>query len=312
MPIRFACPHCHQRLSVSTRKAGTTAECPRCRASVTIPRAADESNPEASPAADEFAESFLVGERMENEGAAELAMEMPPTPEEVRKYEAATLSVALSDVRPPPTRGISDSERGAVTQPQERGFVIVPRYVIYAQGGLLAAVALGSLVIGLLLGRSFVLRPASENVARECTVSGSVTYATGARTRPDRGAVIVLIPVSAEAAGERAPIAGLRPSDPPPPADHSGLGVIRQLGGSYSRADANGRFETRVPAGRYWRLVISHQQRARGAANATDLRTLGRYFENAAELVEDREHRLTQEAITGDSVWAIAFAGEAS
>ena len=52
------------------------------------------------------------------------------------------------------------------------------------------------------------------------------------------------------------------------------------------------------------------QKRARSAANSADLRTLGRYFENAADLVEDREHRLTQEAIAGDVQWTIAFAGE--
>src|SRR5687768_9901740 len=37
MPIRFACPHCQQKLSVSSRKAGTTADCPRCKRSIAIP-----------------------------------------------------------------------------------------------------------------------------------------------------------------------------------------------------------------------------------------------------------------------------------
>jgi hypothetical protein len=37
MPIRFACPHCHQKLSVSSRKAGTSADCPRCKRKLSIP-----------------------------------------------------------------------------------------------------------------------------------------------------------------------------------------------------------------------------------------------------------------------------------
>src|SRR5437763_965043 len=38
MPIRFACPHCRQKLSVAQRKAGEQAECPRCHQSLTIPQ----------------------------------------------------------------------------------------------------------------------------------------------------------------------------------------------------------------------------------------------------------------------------------
>ena len=37
MPIRFSCPHCTQKLSVSTRKAGKVANCPRCKKELTVP-----------------------------------------------------------------------------------------------------------------------------------------------------------------------------------------------------------------------------------------------------------------------------------
>jgi hypothetical protein len=309
MPIRFACPHCHQRLSVSTRKAATASQCPRCKASVTIPQAADESNSEASVPTDDLTGSFLVGEEMGAEGDIELAMEPSRQADEVQKVETEISSVASGSVPQRPALEKQPGESSTAVPRAGSGYVVVPRYVIYAQGGLLAAVAVASLVIGVLLGRSFAPRPAESDPARECNVSGSVTYTTGARTRPDRGAVIVMIPIMADAAGERAPVAGLRPSDPPPAAEHPGIGVIRQLGGSYTRADANGRFETSIPAGRYWRLIISHQKRARAAAQTGDVRTLGRYFENAADLLEDREHRLTQEAITGDVQWTIAFDG---
>jgi hypothetical protein len=232
----------------------------------------------------------------------------PPRADEPQKQEPAILAAA-PEVLVPPVAGMR-SHADASAEPAPSDFVVVPRHVIYAQGGLLAAVALGSLIIGAMLGRSFAPRPASDGAARECHVRGSVSYTTGTRTRPDRGAVVVLIPLTADAAGERAQVAGLRPSDPPPEANHPGLGVIRQLGGSYLRADPNGRFETRVPAGRYWLLIISHHKRADTPPSASDVRTLGRYFENAADLLEDREHRLRPEAIAGDQKLTIEFADQ--
>src|SRR5262245_7141383 len=46
MPIRFNCPHCHHRLSVAARKAGTAATCPHCGQALTIPSGpVDESEP---------------------------------------------------------------------------------------------------------------------------------------------------------------------------------------------------------------------------------------------------------------------------
>ena len=53
--------------------------------------------------------------------------------------------------------------------------------------------------------------------------------------------------------------------------------------------------------------MISHQKRGASAANASDMRTLSRYFEDAADLVEDRAYQLTQETIARDAEWAIEF-----
>jgi len=316
MPIRFACPHCHQRLSVSTRKAGTAAQCPRCHATVTIPLAANEPEAEGANQSDSVAGSFLVGEPMVAEPLvaeplvaepqALPAIEPPPRADEAQTPQPP-IAVATSAVSTPPIPGTMSRGNDVAAQPAVNDFVVVPRLVIYAQGGLLTVVAVTSLIIGVMLGRTFAPRPVSNGDSRECHVSGNVTYTTAARTRPDRGAVVVLIPLLADAAGERASVAGLRPSDPPPPTDHPGLGVIRQLGGSYLRADPNGRFEVRAPAGHYWLLIISHHKRAGAAASAGDVRLLGRYFENAADLLENREYRLTREEIVGDVQWTADF-----
>jgi len=320
MPIRFACPHCRQRLSVSTRKAGAIADCPRCKRSLTIPPPAPDGEIGREDT-DGLTGSFLVAEPIEH-----AAIEAPPRIAPVGAVNGAEDSSSLA--RGPASEATVDApavddpsgldlaedntaDRAEPRAPSIRAdFIVVPRYVIYTQGALLAAVALTAFVIGVLLGGTFGRAPAVAPAARECVVSGSVNYTTGPRSRPDRGAVIALIPVSAEAAGERAPVSGLRPSDPPPAAEHRGVGVIRQLGGSYTRADANGRFETRLPAaGRYWLLVVSHEKRVRSAAEtkSADVRKLSHFFDSAADLLEDRRYQLSEQTIRGDQQLAIAF-----
>src|SRR5688572_13087952 len=37
MPIKFACEHCGQVLSVSSTKAGKGAKCPKCHQGITVP-----------------------------------------------------------------------------------------------------------------------------------------------------------------------------------------------------------------------------------------------------------------------------------
>jgi hypothetical protein len=47
VPIQFSCPACNRRLSIATRKAGTSLACPNCKAAITVPSA---STPVAPPA----------------------------------------------------------------------------------------------------------------------------------------------------------------------------------------------------------------------------------------------------------------------
>jgi len=262
-----------------------------------------------------LAESFLVAEQM-----ADPTIEAPPQVSRLAdqhddaldgtpSHEAATFTPDAHDFAGLELVYDDSADRAEPRAPPPPAETIaVPRYVLYVQGGLLAAVALTAFIIGVLMGSSFGRKPLAAGTARECVVTGAVTYSAGPRSRPDRGAVIAFVPLDADAAFERAPVGGLRPSDPPPEADHAGLGAIRQLGGSYTRADANGRFETRLPApGRYWLLVVSHEKRARAAADTTDVRALSRFFENAADLLEDRTYKLSQETIRGDRQLTVAF-----
>jgi hypothetical protein len=328
MPIRFACPQCRQKLSVSTRKAGQTADCPRCRRTLTIPPvpiteppaelpnlanaepeaielppvkrpAHDVAEAVVPPAAEmEFAPLRTVQPIVEPP-AVPAGAEPTFTPDDGRGFEG--LEIVYDS---PPPRDDTPAP------PVAADLIAVPRYAIYLQGGLLAVVAFTAFVIGLLAGGTLLSRAPQPQQAQACLITGSVMYASGPRELPDVGAVVAVIPQSQVRPDEKAPTFGLRPGDPPPEADHRGLSILRELGGGYTRADAGGRFQIQVPkAGRYLVLVISHDKPARSPADIStaDLVKLGPYFKDAADLLGDRRYQLTQETLRGDKQIQVAF-----
>jgi len=332
MPIRFACPHCRQKLSVSSRKAGLTADCPRCQRTLTIPALpAEEPTAELAkfaaavePAAAELplAESAVEDAAAANEVpsvAVQSAAVSNPSP----AVEALPLPEAPAGVEstftPDDGRGfeglelIYESTPARVATPAPpvvADLIAVPRYAIYLQGGLLAVVAFAAFVIGLLAGGTLLSGPGAPQQAQACVISGSVTYASGPRQLPDEGAVVAILPQSQGRPDEKAPSVGLRPGDPLPTADHRGLSIIRELGGAYTRADAGGRFQIQVPAtGRYLVLVISREKQSRSPddINTADIVKLGPYFKDAADLLGDRRYQLTQETLRGDKQIQVAF-----
>ena len=99
------------------------------------------------------------------------------------------------------------------------------------------------------------------------------------------------------------PIAGLRPSDPPPVAGDATSAALAAFGGAATRAEASGNFTFFVPAaGRYRILMISHQA-ARGPderPEQSDLSELGKYFESPADLLKGYRYRwLTKDLSLG-------------
>jgi hypothetical protein len=280
MPIRFTCPHCRQKLSVAQRKAGTATECPRCHGTLTVP----EPPAETKATGEQPAANAPLGE----------APEFLPEADEFAGLELIYETASEPKAPPAPSRF--------------REEVAVPRYIIYLQGGLIAVVALVSLAIGMLLGSTFGGR--SENEARSGVVSGSVTYAEGPRSRVDVGAVVMLLP-QGRRPDEKIPINGLRPADRQADEGEKGIAMLRDVGGSYARADENGRFELQAPnSGRYWLVVISREKKRAGAGRElrnADLAKLARFFESAAGLLGDREFRISEEMIRGDRRVDVAF-----
>jgi len=49
MPIRLRCPHCNAKLSIASRKAGQTINCPGCNTSIEVPPSEDTAPPQKHP-----------------------------------------------------------------------------------------------------------------------------------------------------------------------------------------------------------------------------------------------------------------------
>ncbi len=343
MPIRFACPYCHQKLSVSSRKAGLPADCPRCRRVLTIPQPPPEAEreqvlaPAAAAVEDEIAAAPLPATSLPATSLPAASLPAAPAPREdvpIRSGSEALRPGALppaNEAALPEQAGIDaenlpDTPGGfeglelvydapparerVAAPPVAADMIAVPRYAIYLQGGLLAVVAFFAFVIGLLAGGTVLRGPPAPTAPQACLISGSITYASGPRQLPDEGAVIAVIPQSPERPDEKAPIEGLRPGDPTPGGEHRGIAILRQLGGGYTRADSGGRFQIQVPRqGRYLVLVISREKAIRSLndIDTADILQLEPYFANAADLLGDRRYQLTQETLRGDKQLEITF-----
>jgi hypothetical protein len=332
MPIRFACPHCHQKLSVSSRKAGTSADCPRCKKKLSIPTPPPEVKLPAAPvvvaeqqedrgqrtedssrksAAETFDAARLAEKLAESETAVAVA-EPPQQPEPAPEAENAVWT-------PDPAgyEGMElvydTAEASTVSQPafaEHTELVAIPRYVLYLQGGLLGVVALVAFTIGMLAGGAILTQPPAPAAAQACVIRGSVTYASGPRQLPDEGAVIAVLPQSQAKPDERAPVAGLRPEDPTPGDTNRGIAVLRDLGGAYTRTDANGRFELQVPnRGRYLVLVVSNRSLLRSVEQIQtgDILKIAPYFDDAADLLGNHRYQLTPESFQGDQDFPVVF-----
>jgi hypothetical protein len=205
----------------------------------------------------------------------------------------------------------TEPSRPASTGAEHADLIAVPRYVLYLQGGLIGLVALLAFAIGMLTGGAILTQPPQVPAGPQaCLITGSVTYSSGVRNLPDEGAVIAVLPQSQARLEEKAPVQGLRPGDPTPDEAHSGISILREAGGAYARADANGRFELRLPdGGRYLVLVISNQKQLRSLdeIKTADILKIGPYFSNAADLVGNRRYQLTMEQVRGDRTIDVAF-----
>ena len=274
MPIRFTCPNCQQRLSVSTQKSGRDVKCPTCRHVVRVPSETSPPNHAATQTSDAIAAALDQLKVADQESELVYA---------------------------------SEEEDGA--SPPDNRMVSVPRRVLYFQGFLLGAVALVFFIFGLAVGsRSSRVIPAAEH--RPCTVSGTVLFENAAEQGlPDDGSVAVVLPVSTRP-DQKAVADGLAPTDPPAEETHPGFTVIRGLGGDYARIDQRGRYRLRVPApGRYYLLIVSKNvpRPESNQPKARDLAEIGRYLLPPTRILGSQQYHWKEILLREDQQFDIEF-----
>lgn len=314
MPIRFNCQHCGQKLSVGSSRAGTKANCPRCKELVRVPgetvqpsRAAlaqsmlvmsgDETSGEQPPSRQATAHAAATHEHFDEPAAPPIAGDADPG------FETSEL---VFDTTPSITAGAPAT--GEVVQHTDYGLVTFPRYVLYAQAGLLAGVAVICFTLGLLMGGAFFRGSSGPIAGKPCTISGFVQINQGVVKKGDEGAVVFVLPQDVRNIDERVPVAGLRPRDSQPEGVHRGLTILQQMGGGHARADKDGKFKVTVPRpGKYFVLVISRGKSGDGADVGSAKQRIARFFENANELVGTQKYQFSAETLLNDRKYDVSF-----
>jgi hypothetical protein len=304
MPIRFRCEYCKSRLSVTTRKAGARAKCPKCGQTITIPDrprtdsvSVEPSEPSPPPAPDSTTASTEPpsSDSEPPPPASSAAEEQPVDPFAQFLVYDEEIELVYEDEEDEPPASVA-------ALPFDASKVTFSRSLLYAQGILLGVVALFGFVLGVLVG----IGGRGGDVAVEepvpCSITGRIVLRTqDDDTIPDHGAVAIVFPQDARPEA-KLEILGLRPQDAEPPADHPALLAIRGMGGDYARADDEGSFRLQVPdRGQYFVMVISATRRNSDRELAkTTLAQVGRFFQLAPDLFSGYDYRWQQETVKGD------------
>jgi DNA-directed RNA polymerase subunit RPC12/RpoP len=183
----------------------------------------------------------------------------------------------------------------------DKDLVSVPRYLLYAQGALLAVVVLMAFAMGFLSGRGArVDEPPAER--GPVTIQGTVIYQAQGREAADSGAAVVALPAAVQV-DKRIFVGGLNPREPIPPPGHEAVAAIDRAAGAYARTDDQGRFELQLRPGKYRVLVVSGRAvRALGTEpRPSDLVWLGKVFEPAADLVGPARYLLQDHTLPDDA-----------
>lgn len=274
MAIRFACPECKQLLGASTRKAGRRVQCPTCNSEVTVPT-------EAEAAAAAVLRRF---EHPEIEEAINTLFVVD------RGAEAAS-----------PADKIAPAADGRETP--EHNILLIPRKVVYFQAGLLAVVAITFFLAGWWIGGSGRSPVRDQPVGTgPATLNVLLHYrSTNSELRADEGAVVLVLPTDKRVT-EKLQAAALDPAAPQPNAASPVIGKLNLIGGAYGRTDAAGKLAGLIvpQPGKHYLLLLSNHARRSGEPRPHDLAALGTYLEGAAELLGDRDYRLTSEDLRGE------------
>ncbi|MCH5372481.1 MAG: zinc-ribbon domain-containing protein [Planctomycetes bacterium] len=302
MPIRFRCEYCNTRLSVSSRKAGARAKCPKCGQKITVPGTVVEAS-DAEPPVDPTSPP----PEMAASPPSESDVTLPKSPSlETNAGEDVDDPFAQFLVYDDETELVYEEDEetpivSAANLPFDPNKVTVRRSLLYMQGILLGVVALFGFALGILVGAAGN-GVATVDEPEPSVIRGQIALRTqDDETLADPGAVAMVFPQGSRPEA-KLEILGLRPQDPELPDDHPALIAIRSMGGDYARADDQGNFRLQVPhRGQYFLLVISANRRnSNPEPPRTTLAQIGRFFQLAPDMFGGYDYRWQEEAVRGD------------
>jgi len=199
-----------------------------------------------------------------------------------------------------------ESSRGAA----DAGYVMMRRSIVYVQGFLLGFVAIVFFILGVVVGGRSARHEGRLANPRACIVQGAISFADSDGDRlPDEESVICIVPATRRP-DQKLAAESLGPDAPRPRPDELALRTIKQLGGTYARADARGEFRLHVPTtGRYYVLIVSQHALRPPTEHPSprDLAEMGRYFVPATTMVQQYRYQWQLVAITQDRKLDVAF-----
>ncbi len=286
MPIRFLCPHCQAKLTVSRRYGGRRGRCPSCSAKVQVPEINIE---DADLSADD------PGSQSDSDRTP---IRNVSSQSEESSTNAGRRFVESSQN---PASEISRSKSAARRARELRERVGVARWVIYLQGALLGIVATSFFVFGMAVGSHTQVSKSVNARPGKCTVTGTVYFDDGNYRQSDLGAVVILLPVNHKPQ-QRPSTEPLRP-DSFVPLDNSSIEEIRQFGGEVVRVNVDGSFQTVLDGLQsYWVLTISKNKRADSSEIKKQTRAeIGAYFFPIEDLLGDRAFHWSKIKLTSSS-----------
>lgn len=299
MPIRFVCSQCGQRLSVGSHKAGKTAACPKCKASITVP--APEIEP--PPAEPETPEIVPEPPPLEIPAALPNFADDEATPSFDFRRDIEVVYETKS-AAPRTTRKRSDDEG-----PLDLDRVSLPRYVLFVQGGLLAVVAIVCFLLGMAVGGA--VTESGGPTAKQgvpIAITGTVTIAGSEGRTPDAGALVVFFPHGVKPEGKETLI-GVRPGDDPVQGSKF-RDFLRTLGGGLDYCDQRGQFNVQLPdRGRYYLLTISSQSEPSPGKvmPPQDVAQIGQFVNLADDPLEKFRYHWRLETLRGSQRVNVSF-----
>lgn len=277
MPVQFQCPACRTLLSVGSKKAGQSIQCPKCSATVIVPGGLAE--PEGAPP---------PGTK-----PAETPVHQPAQPGPPHEFAVDTQRKILSE-----------APLGELSQLPE-GKVLISRSLLFFQFVFFVLCVVAAFVGGYVLGQvdapqkrvTEVEEPKDQPPPGDpVTLEGRVILQeTNVVVTPDAGAVVLLFPADS-LPDEPLPVVGLAPSQQQDLVHEQSAARLEAFGGAETRANRDGEYSLTVPdQGDYFLLLISKQaERSQAEISESDLALLQRYFEDPRKLIGDQEYFLKE------------------